>query len=95
MQLVMAANHWQTAIDVHQANFPDAAGERLADGSVLIIEPGSKPHPPSSIISREVDGVCVWGQGFAASNPDEHAAQVARVADHMRSDPGAFRRWYL
>lgn len=23
-QLVMAANHWQTAIDVHQAHFPDA-----------------------------------------------------------------------
>ena len=23
--LVMAANHWQTAIDVHQAHFPDAA----------------------------------------------------------------------
>ncbi|MFZ2547301.1 MAG: DNA cytosine methyltransferase [Candidatus Microthrix subdominans] len=23
-QLVMAANHWQTAIDVHQVAFPDA-----------------------------------------------------------------------
>lgn len=29
-QLVMAANHWQTAIDVHQHHFPDA-GHDCAD----------------------------------------------------------------
>lgn len=35
VRLVMAANHWQTAIDVHQAHFPDAAHD-VADSLVLV-----------------------------------------------------------
>ena len=38
----MAANHWQTAIDVHQAHFPDA-GHDCADISQA--DPIDQPHP--------------------------------------------------
>lgn len=59
----------------------------LPDGSVCVLEPRSKT---STLISREVDGSCVWGQGF--SRAVDHDAQVAAVVDGMRADPLAYTR---
>ncbi|MBW3663548.1 MAG: DNA cytosine methyltransferase [Actinobacteria bacterium] len=63
MRLVMAANHWDVAIEVHQANFPDA-GHDLADISqadprrypatdVLIAGPECTNHSQARGVSRK------------------------------------------
>lgn len=60
--LVMAANHWQTAIDVHQSHFPDA-GHDLADISqadprrypvtdILLASPECTNHSQARGVSR-------------------------------------------
>ena len=59
----------------------------LTDGSVCVIEPtGAR----SSLISRLVDGECVWGQAFSS---EAHEEQVARVVDAMVRRPEDYRRW--
>lgn len=60
----------------------------LSDGSLCVLEPRSKT---STLISREIDGVCVWGQGF--SRTVDHAGQVAAVVDGMKADPLAYTRF--
>jgi hypothetical protein len=45
----------------------------------------------SSLISRLVDGRCVWGQMFARSV--DHDGQVARVVAKMTARPTAFAKW--
>ena len=65
----------------------------LPDGSNATVE---STGPRSSLISRSVDDVCVWGQAFACGGDEaDHEAQVHQVVEAMRLDPSAFRRWWL
>lgn len=68
--LVMAANHWQMAIDVHQANFPDA-GHDCADISqadprrypvtdILLASPECTNHSQARGISRKRQDPTFW-----------------------------------
>lgn len=68
--LVMAANHWQTAIDVHQANFPDA-GHDCADISqadprrypvtdILLASPECTNHSQARGVSRKRQDPTLW-----------------------------------
>jgi DNA (cytosine-5)-methyltransferase 1 len=70
MQLVMAANHWQTAIEVHQAHFPDA-GHDCADISqadprrypttdVLLASPECTNHSQARGVSRKRQDPTFW-----------------------------------
>lgn len=63
----------------------------LPDGSVCEID-----HDGSamSMISRLVDGDCVWGQVFSSYRED-HPAQVQRVVDSMTANPAGFDRRLL
>jgi DNA (cytosine-5)-methyltransferase 1 len=69
-QLVMAANHWQTAIDVHQAHFPDA-GHDCADISqadprrypatvILLASPECTNHSQARGVSRRRQDPTLW-----------------------------------
>lgn len=69
-QLVMAANHWQTAIDVHQAHFPDA-GHDCADISqadprrypvtdILLASPECTNHSQARGVSRKRQDRTLW-----------------------------------
>lgn len=60
----------------------------LPDGSVVTRQPIDYR---SSLIGREVDGVCVWGQAFSA---EDHERQVADLIARMVANPGAFVRWW-
>lgn len=68
--LVMAANHWQTAIDIHQSHFPDAAHD-LADVSqadprryprtdLLLASPECTNHSQARGVSRRKQDVGLW-----------------------------------
>jgi DNA (cytosine-5)-methyltransferase 1 len=68
--LVMAANHWQTAIEVHQENFPNA-GHDCADISqadprrypvtdILIASPECTNHSQARGISRRQQDPTLW-----------------------------------
>lgn len=70
LELVMAANHWQTAIDVHQAHFPDAAHD-VADISaadprrypvtdVLLASPECTNHSQARGVSRKKQDPTLW-----------------------------------
>ena len=77
MQLVMAANHWQTAIDVHQANFPDAAHDcadisevdprRWPVTDVLLASPECTNHSQARGVSRR------WQDPTLFDKPDPSA----------------------
>ena len=68
--LVMAANHWQMAIEVHQANFPNA-GHDCADISqadprrypatdILLASPECTNHSQARGISRKRQDPTLW-----------------------------------
>jgi DNA (cytosine-5)-methyltransferase 1 len=70
MRLVMAANHWRTAIEVHQAHFPDAAHD-VADISqadprrypvtdVLLASPECTNHSQARGVSRRRQDPTLW-----------------------------------
>lgn len=70
VRLVMAANHWETAIEVHQANFPDA-GHDCADISqadprrypvtdVLLASPECTNHSQARGVSRQRQDPTLW-----------------------------------
>lgn len=70
MELRMAANHWQTAIDVHQAHFPDA-GHDCADISqadprrypvtdILLASPECTNHSQARGVSRRQQDPTLW-----------------------------------
>jgi DNA (cytosine-5)-methyltransferase 1 len=70
MQLVMAANHWQTAIDVHQAHFPEAAHDcadvsevdprRYPVTDVLLASPECTNHSQARGVSRRSQDPTLW-----------------------------------
>lgn len=70
LRLAMAANHWQTAIDVHQAHFPDA-GHDCADISqadprrypatdILLASPECTNHSQARGVSRARQDPTLW-----------------------------------
>lgn len=93
--LVMAANHWQTAIDVHQANFPNA-GHDCADVSqadprryprtnLLIASPECTNHSQARGVSRRRQDPSL----FDAPDPAAERSRatmwdVVRFAEQLR-----------
>ena len=92
--LVMAANHWQTAIEVHQANFPDA-GHDCADISqadprryprtdVLIASPECTNHSQARGISRKRQDPTLWDAPDPAAERSRATMwDVVRFAEQM------------
>lgn len=69
-RLIMAANHWQTAIDVHQEHFPDAAHDcadvsqadprRYPVTDVLLASPECTNHSQARGVSRKKQDPTLW-----------------------------------
>ena len=62
----------------------------LPDGSTWLVEPAGID---CSVISRLVDGRCVWAQVFARR--EDHEGQVLDVLAYMEAGPASFHRWWL
>jgi len=93
--LLMAANHWQTAIDVHQAHFPDA-GHDCADISqadprryprtdILLASPECTNHSRARGVSRKRQDPTLWD----APDPTAERSRatmwdVVRFAEQLR-----------
>lgn len=70
MELVMAANHWQTAIDIHQLHFPEAGHDcaditqadprRYPATNVLIASPECTNHSQARGVSRKRQQPSLW-----------------------------------
>jgi DNA (cytosine-5)-methyltransferase 1 len=70
MQLMMAANHWSTAIDVHQTHFPEAAHDcadisqvdprRYPATDVLLASPECTNHSQARGVSRKRQDPTLW-----------------------------------
>lgn len=60
----------------------------LSDGSVAYV---GALGPSSSVVSRSVDGVVVWGREYADAR--DHQAQIEVIVGAMASAPMAF--WSL
>jgi DNA (cytosine-5)-methyltransferase 1 len=70
LELVMAANHWSTAIDVHQAHFPDAAHDcadisqvdprRYPATDILLASPECTNHSQARGVSRKRQDPTLW-----------------------------------
>ncbi len=63
----------------------------LPDGSTVEVD---RRDTNRSLISRYVDGECVWGQSFSCSPREDHDAQVAEIIADMASRPSDFSRWW-
>lgn len=56
----------------------------LPDGSVATVERQAR----HAVVSRFVDGVCVWAQAFTTHETD----RAAEVLDRMGTEPAGFER---
>ena len=97
LELVMAANHWQTAIEVHQAHFPNA-GHDCADISqadprrypvtnILLASPECTNHSQARGVSRKRQQPGLWD----APDPTAERSRatmwdVVRFAEQIRYD---------
>lgn len=99
IQLVMAANHWQTAIDVHQAHFPNAAHDcadisqvdprRWARTDILLASPECTNHSQARGVSRKRQDPTLWD----APDPSAERSRatmwdVPRFVEQLRYDAG-------
>ncbi len=97
LELVMAANHWTTAIDVHQAHFPDAAHDvadisqidprRYPRTNILLASPECTNHSQARGISRRRQDPTLWD----APDPSAERSRatmwdVVRFAEQMTYD---------
>lgn len=94
VELVMAANHWEVAIDVHQANFPNAAHD-LADISgvdprrwprtdILIASPECVNHSQARGVSRRRQDPTLWDAPDPAAERSRATMwDVVRFAEQM------------
>lgn len=97
MELVMAANHWRTAIDVHQVHFPNA-GHDCADISqadprryrrtdVLLASPECTNHSRAKGVSRRQQDPTLWGEADAAAERSRATMwDVGRFAEQLHYD---------
>jgi DNA (cytosine-5)-methyltransferase 1 len=94
-RLVMAANHWQTAIEVHQAHFPDA-GHDCADISqadprryprtdILLASPECTNHSQARGVSRKRQDPTLWDAPDPAAERSRATMwDVPRFAEQMQ-----------
>lgn len=94
-RLVMAANHWETAIEVHQAHFPDA-GHDCADISqadprryprtdILLASPECTNHSQARGVSRKRQDPTLWDAPDPAAERSRATMwDVPRFAEQMR-----------
>lgn len=97
MQLRMAANHWDVAIEVHQAHFPDA-GHDCADISqadprryprtnVLLASPECTNHSQARGVSRKRQDPTLWDAPDPAAERSRATMwDVVRFAEQIRYD---------
>lgn len=97
VELVMAANHWQVAIDVHQQHFPDAAHD-LADISqvdprrypvtnVLMASPECTNHSQARGVSRKRQDPSLWDAPDPAAERSRATMwDVPKFAEQNRYD---------
>jgi DNA (cytosine-5)-methyltransferase 1 len=95
LELVMAANHWSTAIDVHQAHFPNA-GHDCADISqadprryprtdILLASPECTNHSQARGVSRKNQDPTLWDSPDPAAERSRATMwDVPRFAEQMR-----------
>jgi DNA (cytosine-5)-methyltransferase 1 len=96
-EIVMAANHWPTAIDVHQKHFPNAAHDcadisqadprRYPRTRVLIASPECTNHSQARGVSRKRQDPSLWD----APDPSAERSRatmwdVVRFAEQMHYD---------
>lgn len=97
MQVVMAANHWQTAIDVHQANHPDTAHDcadisqvdprRYPRTDVLLASPECTNHSQARGVSRRRQDASLFDSPDPAAERSRATMwDVVRFAEQMRYD---------
>lgn len=95
--IVLAANHWQTAIDVHQAHFPDARHDcadvsqvdprRYPRTQVLIASPECTNHSQARGVSRRRQQASLFdGPDPAAERSRATMWDVVRFAEQMHYD---------
>lgn len=95
LQIVMAANHWSTAIEVHQLNHPDA-GHDLADISqadprrypatdILFASPECTNHSQARGVSRKRQDASIFDADFdpAAERSRATMWDVVRFAEQI------------
>lgn len=97
VSLKMAANHWQTAIDVHQAHFPDA-GHDCADISqadprryprtdLLMASPECTNHSQARGVSRKRQDPTLWDAPDPAAERSRATMwDVPRFAEQLAYD---------
>jgi DNA (cytosine-5)-methyltransferase 1 len=95
--LVMAANHWQTAIEVHQEHFPDA-GHDCADISqadprryprtqILLASPECTNHSQARGVSRKRQDPSLWDAPDPAAERSRATMwDVVRFAEQIHYD---------
>lgn len=95
VELVMAANHWQTAIDVHQAHFPDA-GHDVADISqadprrypvtdILMASPECTNHSQARGVSRKKQDASLFDSAdLSAERSRATMWDVVRFAEQIK-----------
>ncbi len=97
MEIVMAANHWSTAIDVHQANHPDAAHDcaditqvdprRYPRTDVLLASPECTNHSQARGVSRRRQDPSLWDAPDPAAERSRATMwDVGRFAEQMHYD---------
>ncbi|HEU5085701.1 MAG TPA: DNA cytosine methyltransferase [Acidimicrobiales bacterium] len=95
LTIVMAANHWQAAIEVHQANHPDAAHDcadisqvdprRYPRTDVLLASPECTNHSQARGVSRKRQDPTLWDAPDPAAERSRATMwDVVRFAEQMR-----------
>lgn len=96
-ELVIAANHWQTAIDVHQANFPDARHDcadisqadprRYPATRILLASPECTNHSQARSVSRRQQDPSLWDAPDPAAERSRATMwDVVRFAEQIPYD---------
>lgn len=96
-EIVMAANHWSTAIEVHQANHPDARHDcadisqadprRYPRTEVLLASPECTNHSQARGVSRRQQDPSLWDAPDPAAERSRATMwDVCRFAEQMRYD---------
>ena len=94
--LAMAANYWQLAVDVHNANFPNAAHDcaeidqvaprRYPHTDILIASPSCVNHSLAKGVRRDTHrGQLTFGDAFVPPEPAEASAAGPPCGTYLAS----------
>jgi DNA (cytosine-5)-methyltransferase 1 len=97
LELVMAANHWSTAIEVHQAHFPEARHDcaditqvdprRYPRTNILLASPECTNHSQARGVSRRRQHPGLWDAPDPAAERSRSTMwDVVRFAEQMAYD---------